>query len=359
MIICFVGPANSAHIIKWCNWFAACDNEIHVISFTQGKITNSNVHVVETGVNSQENDFSKLKYLMAGKKIRNLIKEIKPDIINVHYATSYGMTMALSGVDDYILSVWGSDIYEFPRKSIMHRLMLQYSLKKAKMLFSTSKAMALEAKKYTKKEFEITPFGVDMNLFNPNKRTRAIDDKRFIVGTVKTMASNYGIDSIIEACDRVKQLRPDIPLYIRLSGDGPEIESYKSQASKCGLNDFTTFLGHITQTMAAEEWANMDLAILPSIHESFGVAAIEAQASGTPVIVSKAPGLLETTKPGDTSIVVDAKDTIAIADAICRLYDDKELLESMKYKSREFVDSRFNIDSCFEKIEDLYLKFIN
>lgn len=356
MKICFVAPANSSHIVKWCKWFNNHGHETHVISFIPGKIEGTQVHTIDLSVNAEGSDLEKLRYLFSGKRIRNLIIEIRPDVINAHYATSYGIAMALSGIKGYVLSVWGSDVYDFPRKSILHRALLQYSFMKASQLFSTSHAMAKEANKYTNKEFTITPFGVDMELFNPNKRTRE-GDRPFIIGTVKTMSSLYGIDYILKAVGILKAKYHNIDIYVRISGDGPQANEYKELAKELSIDEITLFLGRITQEEAANEWANMDAAIIPSImYESFGVAAVEAQASGTPVIVSEVGGLLETTEPGISSIVVNRKDEQAIADAILTLYHDPSLREKMGKAGRKNVAIKYELNNCFRYIEQELMK---
>ena len=358
MRICFVGPANSEHIKKWCKWFVKNDHEVHVISFTRGDIPDVLIHFLDIGVDATGKEIGKYKYLLAGRKVRAEIQRINPDIVNAHYASSYGIMMSLTGEKNYILSMWGSDIFEFPQKSILHAAIIRRSLKYATYLFSTSRVMAKEANKYTCKKIEITPFGVDMELFNPQKRSRK-KDNQFIVGTVKTMSDNYGINTIIEATNNIRQRRPDIPILVRLAGDGPQLDHYRNIVREYNLTDTVTFLGQISQNEAAVEWANMDVAVIPSLQESFGVAAIEAQASGVPVIVSKAPGLLETTKPGITSIVVDAKDVQAITQSICDLYDNKTLHKNMSAKAIEFARNQYDLDVCFKNIERLYMEIIN
>lgn len=354
MRLCFVGPANSMHIVKWCDWFSNRGHEVHVISFAQGEMKSAQVHWIDIGVNANGNDYEKLKYLTAGKKIKAIIDRIKPDVVNAHYATSYGTAMALSGVKNYVLSVWGSDIYDFPKKSPLHKLLLQYSLKKATRLFSTSQAMADEASKYTDKHFDITPFGVDMELFNPDKRTRK-DDVPFTVGTVKTLASLYGIDYIIKAVAIIRNERPELNVAVRISGDGPQAEEYKKLVRDLGIADITTFLGKISQEEAAREWANMDVAVVPSVlYESFGVAAVEAQACGTPVIVSDVNGVLESTIPGKSNEVVQKKNAESIAEAILRLYEDAELRKKMGTEGRKNVGERYELNRCFEGIENLF-----
>lgn len=172
MKICFMAPAENYHTVKWGTWFSKHGHQVHIISFTKGIIDGCTVHVIDSGADIHGGDGQKLKYLLQVHKIHRLVKAIKPDIINVHYATSYGTVAALANLPPYILSVWGSDIYNFPKRSIFHKAMLKFSLSRAAHLFSTSTAMAQEASKYTKKAFEITPFGVDCKLFSPDK-TRA------------------------------------------------------------------------------------------------------------------------------------------------------------------------------------------
>ncbi len=354
MKICFLAPANNYHTKKWCKWFSEHGHIIHVISFVDDKIDNAVVHCVETGVFVDSSDSQKIKYLLKAKQVKRIIKKINPDIVNVHYATSYGSVAALSGIKGYILSLWGTDIYDFPNHSIFHKYLLKYSLKKAKYILSTSNAMAEEAKKYTSKDIYITPFGVDMTLFNPKKKHRK--DKYFVVGTVKKLEPVYGIEYILNAVKLVINKRPDINLRVRIAGNGTHQKFYKEMAEKLKIDSFINWLGFISQEEAADEWANMDVAIIPSIRESFGVSAIEAQASATPVIISDIEGLKETTEVGKTSFSITIGDYYKIADLIIFFYDNQDKLRKMGANARKMVENKFEINVCFENIEDLFKK---
>lgn len=359
MKICFVGPANSLHIVKWCTWFSNHGHDVHVISFSPAVIPNTDIHVIDVGVSVGSSDLTKIKYLFAGKQIKDLIDAIRPDIVNAHYATSYGAALALSGVKNYIVSVWGADVYDFPKKSIFHKFLVKYSLKKANYLFSTSHAMAMEAGKYTDKKFEITPFGVDMELFNPNKRTRKEDDGSFIVGTVKSLSVKYGISYLLRAVAEVKK-QGIVPIKLRIAGKGPQEAEYHKLAAELGIDDITTWLGVISQEEAAKEWANMDVAIIPSIleSESFGVSAVEAQACGIPVIISDIPGLMEATKPGKTSVVVPRCDYLRIAEQINNFYYNLAKKKGMGYSGRIFVMENYELNHCFSQVENLFSNYV-
>lgn len=361
MKICFVSDAGSYHTKKWCKWFSEQGHEVYVISFTEGEIENAKVKVINTKTNPRGGDLGKLKYFCAVNEVRSTINEIAPDIINVHYATSYGAVMALTGIKNYFLSVWGADVYDFPQKSFFHKILLKYSLKKAKFLFSTSKAMAEETRKYTSKQIEITPFGVDTNLFNPNKKQRNCrTDGRFVVGTVKTLTPKYGIDYLIKAVSLIVQRRPDISVELRIAGKGEYSEEYKKLAQKCGISDITKWLGFISQETAALEWANMDVAVVYSTldSESFGVSAVEAEACATPVVISNIPGLMEATIPGKSSIVVERCNEEALYKSLVGLYDDYVLQRELGKNGRTFVETQYEIENCFIKIEDIFKKYL-
>ena len=356
MKICFLAPSNSAHTKKWCKYFTSSNHEVHVISFCNEEIAGVQLHYVDTGVNTNGGDAQKLKYLLKAGKVRKVIKKIAPDVVNVHYATSYGAVAALAGLKKYALSIWGADIYDFPQKTTLHRWLLQFSLHRASHIFSTSKAMAEEAGKYTKKTIEITPFGVDMALFSPDKNTLSKDI--FTVGTVKTLSPKYGIDYLLKAAALIKAEHPEIPLRLRISGSGPNEQEYHALAETLGIKEITTWLGFISQEQAAQEWAGMDVAVVPSTleSESFGVSAVEAQACGCPVIVSNIPGLMEATAPNVTSIVVPRQNERALADALVTLYNDAALRGQMSVKGREYVEKNYELNTCFRKIEELFIK---
>ena len=358
MRICFVAPANSVHTKKWCSWFKKRGHEVLLVSFTEpNEDFYVNLHILHSGVEIESSDFNKIKYLICANELKKIVGNFNPDIVNVHYATSYGTLAALAGLNHYILSVWGSDIYNFPRKSWIHRKMVQFSLKHAGRLFSTSQAMADEAAKYTDKTFDITPFGVDMDLFNPQRRKR--HDNDFVIGTVKTLSPKYGIATLLKAAAIVRKEHTEIPLKIRIAGRGAHEKEYHELAGTLGLNDCLTWLGFISQEQAANEWANFDCAIIPSESESFGVSAVEAQSCACPVIISDIPGLMEATSPGKTSVVIPRGNVVALANAIVDLYSSKELRNEMGATGRNFVKNNYEINKCFFYVEKIYMEIVN
>ncbi len=362
MRICFLAEANSAHIEKWCRYFLEQGHEVHVISFTKGEIPGAEIHWIDLGLDGNEGDLAKLKYLTQAGKVRRLVKKIRPDVVNVHYATSYGAVAALSGIWGYVLSVWGSDIYDFPKKSILHRALLRFSLKRAGILFSTSRAMARETRKYTRKSIRITPFGVDTSFFTPKRRKRLPEyvDGRFMIGLVKKLEPKYGIDVLLRAAAVFREKRPNVNLRLMIAGTGTHEEEYKKLAEELGIAERVTWTGFIPAEEAANLWANLDVAVIPSVldSESFGVSAVEAEASGVPVIVSDVPGLTEATRPGYTALTVKRQDPEALAEALVQMYDDPVLRGRLGLNGRKYVQKRYEYRDCFRQIEQYLTDWI-
>ena len=358
MKILFLAPANNYHTQKWCGYFVSRGYEVHVISFFPGTIEGVTVHFLDCGVDWQQSDSKKLKYLLKTPKIRRIVSRISPDIISVHYATSYGTAAGIAGLKNYALSVWGGDVYTFPHKSPVHRALLQYSLDHASCLLSTSEAMAKEVGKYTDKKFYVTPFGVKTDLFSPEKRSRRENDGRFVIGTVKALKPKYGIDVLLKAAAIIVDEYPQIPLQVRIAGEGPCEKEYKELVNRLGIVNHVEWLGFISQEKAAEEWANMDVAVVPSVtdSESFGVSAVEAEACEVPVVISDVPGLMEATQPGVTSIVVTRQSAQALADAIALLYQNPGLRKKMGKAGRKLVMGKFDYVLCFHNIEKIFLE---
>ena len=70
MRICFLAPANSSHIKKWCKWFNDHDNKTYVVSFVKDDIKGTYVYHIDSGVDANASDSSKIKYLFKVRKVQ-------------------------------------------------------------------------------------------------------------------------------------------------------------------------------------------------------------------------------------------------------------------------------------------------
>lgn len=355
MKICYLADINSAHTHKFLNYFVKKGYDIHVISLGKGEYNGVKVHSldIEDNVMKGKSEKGKVGYLKKIKKVKELINEIKPDILHAHYASSYGLLGALANYHPYIISVWGSDVYDFPIKSPIHKMIIKYNLKKADYILSTSNVMKKETEKYTNKEIKVTPFGVDINKFYPNK----IESDEIIIGTIKTLEEKYGVQYLVKAFKQVKEENKDLDIKLRIGGKGSQEDYLKNLCRELNIENDVTFLGFVKPDDVIKEFQRFDISVFPSTldSESFGVAAVESEACGTPVIVSNVGGLMESTKPNETSLVVEKKSVEDLAEKLNILVRDKDLRIKMGKAARKFVEDNYSLEKNFEYINKIYL----
>lgn len=363
MKITLLSSANSIHTVRWANGLVDEGHHVHVI--TQHPI----VEPFATGVIVHKLAYRGVLgyYTMVGA-VRKMLGDIKPDIVNAHYASGYGTTARLVNHRPWLLSVWGSDVYDFPHQSPLHKWLVKKNLQAASQVASTSHCMADETRQLTPKlgNIAITPFGVDLAAYTGIKPEAAEQKSKLIIGTVKTMEPKYGIDTLIEAFALLqKSLRnktdsaaPDIEL--RLVGGGGQIPELHALAVQLGIADKVNFVGRVPHTQVPQELAKLDIYVALSRwdSESFGVAIIEAGAAGRPVVVSDVGGLPEVTVDGVTGFVVPRENPATAAAAMERLVLDAELRNQMGQAGQAHVAQHYSWDACVQTMLSVYQETI-
>jgi glycosyltransferase involved in cell wall biosynthesis len=261
----------------------------------------------------------------------------------------------LGGFRPYVLSVWGSDILVFPAGSRLRRLLIKYPLGRANLILTTSMAMAREARRYTSGRVEVTPFGVDVDRFRPGTAERRLfrpDD--VVVGTVKALYPEYGVDSLIEAFRIVRARRPGVRLKLLTVGGGPQERALKGAIRARGLEGDTLFSGHVDYDAVPDYYRALTVYVALSQTEGFGVSIAEACASGKPVVVSAAGGLPEVVDDGVTGFVVPVGDVERAANAIERLVVDERLREAMGRAGRQRVERLYDWKDSIERMLRVY-----
>jgi glycosyltransferase involved in cell wall biosynthesis len=365
MKVLLLADPDSSHTVKWVRSLADNGLEICVFGLSNCDSFNyrnfPNVQICTLGldrsvVRSELGSLSKLRYLKALPEVKGIIQEFRPDIVHAHFATSYGLLGALSGFHPYVLSVWGADIFDFPRKSFLHKALVNYNLKQADRILSTSHIMAREVNKYTYKKVEVTPFGIDMDLFKPQQVHSLFDENDIVIGTVKALEKKYGIEYLIRAFTLLKDRYRDLPLKLLIIGGGSQEEYLKDLAQGLNVEHSVIFTGRVSYDQVSI-YHNMlsifaSLSVLDS--ESFGVAIIEASACEKPVVVSNVGGLPEVVEDGVTGLVIPPKNPEKAAEAIERLILDRDLRVRMGKAGRERVKKLYNWDDNVKQMIHIY-----
>ncbi len=364
MKILILSDANNIHTIRWVSSLA--DRGIEILLFSLPTCTVdaydvfTNVMVVgcQKGMSKTAGIVVKLKYLTVLSVLKKEIKKFNPDIVHAHYATSYGLLGALSGFSPFVLSVWGSDVFEFPVKSFLHKKILEFNLSRTDKILSTSNVMAVETNKYSNKNIEITPFGIDLNIFKKKKVERLFSENAIVIGTVKSLEKIYGIRYLIKGFILLVEKYPELPLKLLIVGRGTQEQKLKSMCKKANILDKTIFTGHIKHKEVPRYLNMLDVSVSVSDNESFGVAVIEASACCCPVIVSNVGGLPEVVADGVTGIVVPRRDEKGLMLALEKLIFDAGLRKKMGLAGRKKVALDYDWDKNVTQMHTIYKKLL-
>jgi|GEM_PF-3522324 len=146
-----------------------------------------------------------------------------------------------------------------------------------------------------------------------------------------------------------------IPLNVTVAGAGsPEYErALRGLVGRLGLTSCVEFVGFADQTRKWELIAASDLMILPSVHENFGISAVEGMAAGLVVIVSKHVGIAGFLRENDAGMVTDLTEA-SLAACIMRAAEDAELRARMGRNAAEFVRESLSWDVAANRLISLY-----
>ncbi len=358
--ILYLSSGASIHTIRWVNSLSKrSDLLINLVS--QEKLIDDLSEKVIFNLLPFSGWFG---YVFNFFRLKQIIKDWGPDLIHANYATGYGLTANLLNFHPLILSAWGSDIFEFPKKSFIHRKLLELNLNNADVISSTSKIMAKEIKNFAKnKDVKITPFGIDTNQFK--KKKICSNDETITIGTIKNLSKIYGIDILIKsfAIAYKELLRSDIALAkkmrLKIVGSGEQKEMLLGLIDSIGLKDVTIMKDRVKHHLVPLEMEEISIFCALSRQESFGVAVLEASALGIPVITSNRGGLPEVVIDGVTGIIIDKLDPEYASRAIIKLVRDQESRKILGNNGKKFVNNRFNWNESVNIMFQIYQSLID
>ena len=350
MRLLFVAFGQSIHTIKWVKHFADSGHQVMLASFYPAKpIQNADVRHIPCANRN-------LVFLKTGS-IKKLIREFNPEIIHAHYASSCGLVASLTGFHPFVLSVWGDDILEFPRKSPVHKFVVKKTIMRADYVTATSNMLANKTLDLIehRKEIRVIPFGVDLDKFKPAQKS--INDS-IVIGTARSFTPKYGLEYLIRAFAALRQKHPNIRLT--LIGDGPLREKMQALAVSLGIDDSTTFLGAIPNDEVAVRIRDFDIFVMPSVGEGdiFGVAAVEAMATALPVVATSVGGLAEVVDDGKTGTIVKPADIDSLVEGIEPYILSEALRIERGRQGRARAEKLYNWRKNAAMMESLYREII-
>ncbi|QFS45748.1 glycosyltransferase family 1 protein [Nostoc sphaeroides CCNUC1] len=221
----------------------------------------------------------------------------------------------------------------------------------------------------TKGNIDIIPCGTDIQRFGSIAREAAraelgIEKETKVVLYVGRFDSRKGIETLVRAVNE-SELRDSKNLQLIIGGgstpgnsDGIERDRIEQIVNELGMSDFTTFAGRLSQDILPTYYAAADVCVVPSHYEPFGLVAIEAMASGTPVVASDVGGLQFTVVNEETGLLAPPQDVDAFASAIDRILSNPEWRDELGKAGRKRVESKFSWDGVAHQLSELYTELL-
>jgi len=285
------------------------------------------------------------------------------DLLHVHYAIPHATSAWIAKEmlrpqrpDIRILTtLHGTDITIVGQEPSFHTI-TKFSIEKSDGLTAVSRYLQQEtfsAFGCTACRIEVIHNFVDPAVYDRNRYDRAIRSQFDGDRKVLMHVSNFRkVKRVVDVVRTYARIAREVPSVLVMVGDGPERTAAEQEASALGVADGVFFLGKIESV--APLLSAADLFLLPSENESFGLSALEALASGVPVIASTAGGLPEVIRDGETGALFPVGDVEGMAAEAIRILRDDDRWHAMSQMAAADARARFGLDEIVAQYEDFY-----
>ncbi len=308
--------------------------------------------------------FREPQYLLSlANKIVQVSRHEHLDIVHAHYAIPHATAAYLAkqilassgsgGVPRVVTTLHGTDITLLGGDP-SYRETVAFCIEQSDAVTAVSESLKAD----TYRELGVTrDIQVIPNFLDPTQYQRrdvpGLRDRLACGGRrVLIHVSNFRPVKRPEAAVRIfAKVRARVPAILLMVGDGPECVAAQRLAQALGVDDDVHFLGVQEQVVPLLSVA--DVFLLPSVQESFGLAALEAMACEVPVVASRIGGLPEVIDDGVSGFLHEPSDLDGMADSAVRVLTDEPLRRQMASKAHHTASHRFSD----QRIVPLYERF--
>jgi glycosyltransferase involved in cell wall biosynthesis len=250
-----------------------------------------------------------------------------PDVLHAH-VYSAGLPAVLLGKLTRTPVVVTEHSSAFPRRLLsgQQARIARFALRRAQVVMPVSRALQQGINAYgVQANFRIVPNAVDLTLFHPPELPVVRDEKALLF--VGSLIPVKGLDVLLNALAQLGQMRND--WHMDLVGDGTARKELEQQALRLGLAGRVKFRGAQSKLEVAESMRYADLFVLPSRWENLPSVAIEAIASGLPIVATTAGGIPEVVTP-EVGLLVPPEDPARLAEALNQALTTLPLLDRQR-----------------------------
>ncbi|MBE7630241.1 N-acetyl-alpha-D-glucosaminyl L-malate synthase BshA [Tenacibaculum piscium] len=302
--------------------------------------------------------------LALSSKMVEIVEKYQLEVLHVHYAIphAYAAYMAKKMLQEkninikVVTTLHGTDI-TLVGSHPTYKTAVEFSINQSDEVTTVSNSLKEDTLRLfnIKKDIKVIYNFIDGEKYNQAhqgecKRIALATPQEKIVTHVSNFRPVKRTQDVIKIFNKIQK---EIPSKLLMVGDGPERLKAENLAKKLNIEDKVLFLGNSNEV--AKILCYSDVFLLPSETESFGLAALEAMAAGTPVISTNCGGLPEVNIHGKTGYLSDLADVKDMAKNAIKILKNDAVLAAFKENAKEHIKV-FSLEKILPAYEEIYKK---
>jgi glycosyltransferase involved in cell wall biosynthesis len=286
-------------------------------------------------------------------ELRQLISEVKPDLIHAGPIQSCALLVAMAGFQPLVSMSWGYDLLHDADRSWLWRQASQYTLHRSNRLITDCQTVSTKAVQLGMPMDKIVsfPWGVDLRKFNPGEYHPEGGD-RFTLLSTRSWEDIYGVDVLAEAF--VNAASQDQRLRLVMLGNGSKAALLRGIFERGHVLERVDFPGQVSQSDLPRFYQMADLYMSASHVDGSSVSLMEALACGCPVLVSDIPGNQEWVVQGINGWLFKDGDVDDLAGKILMSAEQPQKLTIMSTAARRVAEERADWEQNFPLLLHAY-----
>ncbi len=333
----------------------------------------------------------------AYRRIKELIKEFKPDIVHTHAAKAGAvgrMAAADLGVKAIVHTFHGHVFHSYfgPVRTALYKNIERFLAKRSSRIVAISekqKSELVDEHRITDAaKVSVIPLGFDLSRFQEDQVTKrvlfrkvyGVAEDEVAIGIIGRLVPIKNHDLFLDVIARVSA-RSGKRIRAFIVGDGEAREHLQQRVNELGMSQVQGpyFNGHgfgygvngkpmvANATITFTSWikevdivnAGVDIVMLTSLNEGTPVSLIEAQAANRPVVSTRVGGIENVVLPGKTAFLSESGDTKGLEDQLFRLVEDEGLRRDLGRYGWDHVRDRYHFTRLVQDTEAMYRSLLN
>ena len=296
-------------------------------------------------------------------KVRKLIKRYNPDIVYAH-SSKAGAIARLANVGMKNKCIYNPHGWAFNMQCSKKKEMIYIAIEKLLALFcdkiicisDAEKESAL--KKFICKEgkLQVIFSGIDVQAYEKCKQIvfaredLLIPADAYVVGMVGRLSQQKAPDVFIRAAEIIKKSIPNA--FFVMVGSGELQDEIQQYAERYGFSDSLLITGWIDEPMKYVE--HFDVAMLLSRWEGFGLVLPEYMLAEKPIVATNVDAIPNIITDGENGLLVERNDYQAVAEAVIKLHNNRNLVDKLREFGTNCVYKRFNVERVAKETEAIF-----